>query len=60
MRGFPAIELSYAVVSAQELLSACTFNYYPYQLIGPDANVIGSFGFISSERCKTFFLLKIF
>ena len=60
MRGFvPAIELLDAVAGGQGLLPVCTFNYFPHQLIGPDANISGSFGFFSSEMVQDIFpLLK--
>ena len=58
MRAFiPAIELLDAVVGGQGLLPVCTFHYYPYQLIGPDANISGSFGFFSSEMVQDLFPL---
>ena len=58
MRAFiPAIELLDAVVGGQGLLPVCTFHYYPHQLIGPDANISGSFGFFSSEMVQDLFPL---
>ncbi|MGI2169979.1 hypothetical protein ACROAE_07245 [Shewanella sp. MF05960] len=58
MRGFiPALELLDAIVGGQGLLPVCTFNYYPHQLIGPEADISGAFGFFSSQMVQDLFPL---
>ena len=58
MRGFmPALELWDSIVGSSSLLPVCTFNYYPHQLIGPDADISGSFGFFSSQMVQDLFPL---
>ncbi len=58
MRGFiPALELWDDISGSSSLLPVCTFNYYPHQLISPDAELSGSFGFFPSQMVQDLYSL---
>lgn len=58
MRGFmPALELWDSIIGSSSLLPVCTFNYYPHQLISPDADISGSFGFFSRQMVQDLYPL---
>jgi len=58
MRGFiPALELWDNISGSSSLLPVCTFNYYPHQVISPDAELSGSFGFFPSQMVQDLYPL---
>lgn len=53
LRGFdPALQVWDAVAGNSRLLMICSFNFFPHKLIGPDADISGSFGFFPAEMVK--------
>ncbi|MCS6123673.1 hypothetical protein G3469_12065 [Shewanella baltica] len=56
MRGFiPALATWDKIAGNSKLLSVCSFHYYPNQLIGPTADLSGSFGFFPAKMVQDLF-----
>lgn len=56
MRGFePALQLWDTIAGNSQLLLVASFNYYPHQLLPPDADISGTFGFFPADMANDLF-----